>query len=107
LITNNRGENWNIYNKKGAKNKKGGNCWHSFTSIINNPFPLIMHNWILITVRLTSIHIPKIKATSLRFMVGQPTYFMVAKTSLSSELVLATIEEVMAPLEVGLEIALI
>jgi hypothetical protein len=32
---------------------------------------------------------------------------MVAKTSLSSELVLATIKAVMAPLEVGLEIALI
>jgi hypothetical protein len=32
---------------------------------------------------------------------------MVARTSLSNELVLATIKEVMAPLEVGLEIALI
>jgi hypothetical protein len=32
---------------------------------------------------------------------------MVARTSLSSELVLATIKEAMAPLEVGLEIALI
>jgi hypothetical protein len=32
---------------------------------------------------------------------------MVARTSLSSELVLATMKEVMAPLEVDLEIALI
>jgi hypothetical protein len=44
----------------------------------------------------------------LRLLVGQPTYFTVARTgSLSSELFLATIKEVMAPLEVGLEIALI
>jgi hypothetical protein len=56
----------------------------------------------LATVRLTSIHLLQIKATSLRLLVGQPTYFMVARTSLSSELVLATIKEVMAPLEAGL-----
>jgi hypothetical protein len=47
-ILNNRGKNWNIYNKKGPKTKKGGKNWHPFPSIINNPFPLIMHNRILI-----------------------------------------------------------
>ncbi len=38
--------------------------------------------------------------------MGQPTYFMVARTSLSSELVLPIIKMFMAPLEVGPEFAL-
>jgi hypothetical protein len=40
-IINNRGKNWNIYNEKGPKTKKGGKNWHPFPSIINNPFPLM------------------------------------------------------------------
>ncbi len=49
---------------------------------------------------------PKLRANSPRLLVGQPTYFMVARTSLSSELVLPVIKKFMAPLEVGPEFAL-
>ncbi len=62
---------------------------------------------IVLTVRLTSIYNPQIKTNSPRLLVGSTNLFMVARTSLSSELVLATIKKVMAPLEVGPEFALI
>ena len=49
---------------------------------------------------------PKLRANSLRPLVGKPTYFMVAWTSLIVELVHATIKFAMAALEVGPEFAL-
>ncbi len=56
-------------------------------------------------MRLTSIHYSKLGANPQRLLVGSTNLFMVARTSLSSELVLATIKKVMAPLEVDLESA--
>ncbi len=53
------------------------------------------------TVRLTSIHPLQIEAKSHMTAAGLTNLFMVALTSLSSELVNATIKKVMAPLEVG------
>jgi hypothetical protein len=44
-------------------------------------------------------------ANLLRLLVRKPTNFMVALTSLMSELVNATIKFVMVPLEVGPEFA--
>jgi hypothetical protein len=60
---------------------------------------------------LTSIYNPQIegkftKTSGGSTLVGQPTYFMVARISLLSELVLPIIKKFMAPLEVGPEIAL-
>ncbi len=53
------------------------------------------------TVRLTSIHLLQIEAKSHVTAAGLTNLFMVAVTSLSSELVNAIIKKVMAPLEVG------
>ncbi len=44
-------------------------------------------------------------ANLLRLLVREPSNFMVALTSLMSELVNATLKFVMAPLEVGPELA--
>jgi hypothetical protein len=44
---------------------------------------------------------PKLKSNLTWLLVGQPTFFIVAWTSLSSELVHATIKIVMAPYLVG------
>jgi hypothetical protein len=55
----------------------------------------------LSTVHLTSIHPPQIEAKSHVTAAGLTNLFMVALTSLSIELVNATIKKVMAPLEVG------
>ncbi len=51
LIINNWTKNWNIYNKKRGEI---GRIQHPFPSIINNPFPLIMQNWIMIIYNLNS-----------------------------------------------------
>ncbi len=48
---------------------------------------------------------PKLGTNLPRPLVHKPTNFMVARTSLMSELVLATIKIGMAPLEVGPEFA--
>jgi hypothetical protein len=50
---------------------------------------------------------PNLRQIHQDFWWDQTNLFMVARTSLSSELVLATIKKVMAPLEVGPEFALI
>ncbi len=62
--------------------------------------------WLWSTVRLTSIYDPPIGGKFTETSWGESTnLFMVALTSSSSELVNATIKKVMAPLEVGPEIA--
>ncbi len=48
---------------------------------------------------------PKLGTNSPRLLVCWPTFFMVARTSLMSELVLATIKNVIASLDVGPEFA--
>jgi hypothetical protein len=53
------------------------------------------------TVRLTSIYNPQIEDKSHVTAAGLTNLFMLARTSLLSELVLATIKKVVAPLEVG------
>ncbi len=53
------------------------------------------------TVRLTSIYSPQIEDKSHVTAAGLTNLFMLARTSLLSELVLATIKKVVAPLEVG------
>ncbi len=53
------------------------------------------------TVHLTSIHPLQIEAKSHVTAAGLTNLFMVVLTSLLSELVIATIKKVMAPLEVG------
>ena len=58
------------------------------------------------TVRLTSIYNPQIEAEFTKTSGGSTNLFLGATTSSSSELVVATIKKVMAPLEVGLEFAL-
>ncbi len=55
----------------------------------------------LTTVHLTSIYNPQIEDKSHMTAAGLTNLFMLARTSLLSELVLATIKKVMAPLEVG------
>ncbi len=54
-----------------------------------------------ITVRLTSIYNPQIEDKSHVTAAGLTNLFMLARTSLLSELVLATIKKVVTPLEVG------
>ncbi len=55
------------------------------------------------TMHLASIYLPQLGANSPQPLVHKPSNFMVARTSLMSELVLATIKFGMAPLEVGPE----
>jgi hypothetical protein len=55
---------------------------------------------------LTSIYNPQIEAGFTKTSGGSTNLFWGATTSSSSELVVATINKFMAPLEVGLEFAL-
>ena len=58
------------------------------------------------TVRLTSIYNPRIEGEFAETPVGRTNLFFGATASSSSDLVVAPIKQVMAPLEVGLEFAL-
>ena len=58
------------------------------------------------SVRLTSIYNTQIEAEFTKTSGGSTNLFLGATTSSLSELVVATIKKVMAPLEVGLEFAL-
>jgi hypothetical protein len=53
------------------------------------------------TVCLTSIYNPPIKDKSHMTAAGLTNFFMLARTSLLSEVVLATIKKVVASLDIG------
>jgi hypothetical protein len=65
-------------------------------------FRLICHTP---TVHLTSIYHPQIEGKITKTPAWATKFFLVARTSLWSELVLASKKYVMAPLEVGPEFA--
>ncbi len=73
LIINNRTKIGIFRTKKGQKQKRGEIFLHPFPSIINNPFPLIMQNWIIIIYNPNSrkrvYHIPT-RCNNL--MIGGP-----------------------------------